>query len=459
MDRRHFLYSSAATAAGLGLPLLGALAQRQASAQVAADYKALVCVYLFGGNDGHNTLVPYESRAHADYLAMRPVYSGLTKTGLGIPRDELLPLASSGEASGTALHPKLTNTLARWSKGNVAFLQNIGNLVQPLSRATFSKRQRPVGLGAHDEQQNISMLALQDPAGEGSEFGWGSRMWQRWALTQGISANAWAKVSFAGQNRWQSAVSQPLLALEPNASLALDFRQQIAPLIADGQKSARPFARAYADTMSSAYSMGEMINSVFGSTNTTGYQAFTTASRGVTSGFYGQLLSVARFIEARTQLSVPGRQIFFVSLGGFDTHDTQYVGHANLLQAVDGALHSFMSAMESLDLYKQVTAFTLSDFGRTLWMNASNGTDHAWASHSLVMGGAVNGGLYGRSANLTPGSDDIAPYSNNVVIPSLSVDQCAATLGGWMGLNVTDLDAVFPNLRNFDVRNLGFMNA
>lgn len=457
MNRRHFLLSG--TAAALAGPVMSLLAQKQATAQVSADYKALVCIYLFGGNDGYNTLVPYESAAYSNYLSLRPLYSSANKTGLGIDRSLLLPLAQSGEASALALHPSLSKTYQRWSQGKVAILQNIGNLVEPLTRSTYKYKLRPVGLGAHDEQQRISMIALQDPAGVGSDLGWGGRLWDRLASARGMSNNDWAQVSFAGQNRWQEAASQGLAALEPNAQLALDFQDHMMPLISDGLQSPRPFARAFASSQASAYSQGAMINAVFSSTGSMASTAFSAAAPGKTTGLYGQLLSVARFIEARIQMGAPGRQMFFVSLGGFDTHDTQYQGHANQLAVLDGALNAFMSTVEALGMSQQVTTFTMSDFGRTLRMNASNGTDHAWSSHSFVAGGAVKGGLYGRQANLSTNSEDIAPYSSNVVIPSLSVNQCGATLAAWMGLNESDLALVFPDLKNFATRNLGFMNV
>lgn len=460
MQRRDVLRAASIASLGLGLPALGLLSQGSVQAQSSADYKALVCVYLFGGNDSHNMMVPYESAAHAAYLQMRPEYSSSTKKGVGVPLNALLPLTpADGGSPVQGFHPSMANLRTRFENRQVAVLQNVGTLVEPLTRDSLYTRQRPVGLGAHDDQQYISMLALQDPQGIGSEHGWGARLWRRWAQSAGISAHDLAMVSFTGVNRWQASSEQALSALQSNATVTLDYPSEMAQLIADGQQSARAFTRAYANKQASAYRVGDSINTVFGQSGTAAQQAFVTASGNLTSGIYGQLLSVARMIEGRNQLGVPGRQIFFVSLGGFDTHSTQYVGHANLLVALDKALHAFMSAMETLGMSQQVTAFTMSDFSRTLRMNASNGTDHGWAGHNLVVGGAVKGGLYGRTANHEPTSQDISPSNRNMVIPSLSINQMGATLGSWMGVADTDLREVFPHLRNFSTTNLGFMNV
>ncbi len=300
------------------------------------------------------------------------------------------------------------------------------------------------------------MLAVQDPQGVGSESGWASRMLTE-AQRRGLLVNrAFSEVSFMGVNRWQSLP----LVLTPSAKLTLDWPTEIAPLISAGLRSSRPFTKAYAQFQSDAYFQGARINSVFSSNGTIAQTAFATGSSTHSySHLHHQLLSVARFIEARSQLQAPGRQVFFVGIGGFDTHDAQYIAHANLLSVLDSAMHGFFNAMEALGISQQVTAFTMSDFGRTLKANASHGTDHAWASHHMVMGGAVKGGLYGRSADITPTSEDIAPFDNNFVIPSTSINQYAATLAAWMGLSNTDLNVVFPDLRNFSQANLGFMNS
>lgn len=461
MDRRHFVRTSAWAGAGLGLSGLGLLAQQAAQAQSSNSYKALVCVYLFGGNDGYNTLVPYESTAHSQYLTLRPEYRSASSTGLGLPRNALLALspAGGGRAASLGLHPALARTHDRWGQGQVAWLQNVGNLVEPVDRHTYVSRRLPLGLGGHDSQQDVSMLGLQDPQGEGAEQGWGSRMWQTWALSQSGMGQDLAQVSFGGQNRWQASPSLPLTALTANQSINLIMGTELSALLQQGQTSSRPFTRAYADAMARTYRQGSVINAVFADMSSSASSAFASTTGGVGGPVIQQLQSVARFIEARSQLQAPGRQVFFVSAGGYDTHEGQYNRHAALLAELDTGLHGFFSAMEALGLGQQVTAFTMSDFGRTLRANASHGTDHAWASHLMVMGGAVRGGVYGRAADIAPISTDVVSNDSNWVIPSTSINQYAATLAAWMGLSPTDLNVVFPDLHNFPQANLGFMNS
>jgi uncharacterized protein (DUF1501 family) len=237
------------------------------------------------------------------------------------------------------------------------------------------------------------------------------------------------------------------------------MQNQLTPLIESSKRSSRPFTKVYGSAMEQAYVHGARVNSIFDNANSAANDAFRALSAGRSGGLFSQLSSVARFIEARSQLGVPGRQIFFVSIGGFDTHANQFGLHYTLLEHLDLTVDAFAGTMTQLGLERNVTTFTLSDFGRTQKMNASNGTDHAWASHYMVVGGAVKGGIYGRTANTLPGSEDVLVFDPNVVIPSISTDQYAATLSAWMGLDTNGLNVVFPNLRNFLQPNLGFMNS
>lgn len=461
MDRRGFLKFSAITGSfAASLPAFSLLGHKSVSAQSASDYKALVCVYLYGGNDGYNTLVPYESASHAQYLSLRPEFNPSSSTGLGIPRNALLPLVFGQSNSALGLHPSFRNIQRRSDSGQVAWIQNVGNLVQPLTRFGFNAGIKPAALGSHNDQQDISMVALQESHAEGSERGWSARVMAR-ALENGILASGdtgWAKISFAGRNRLLAAPGWSDLVLTPNQQLAIVLPDQIGPLLNQGTSSSRVLTRAYASALSSTYTDLVKVNSIFSNTGSTATGTFDAVTGGNRAGLIGQLLAVARVIEA-CRAQGPRRQVFFVGIGGYDTHEAQYNAHASLLTELDTGLHAFFSAMESLGLSQQVTAFTMSDFGRTLRANASHGTDHAWASHLMVMGGAVRGGLYGRAADITPSSEDIAPNDSNWVIPSTSINQYAATLAAWMGLNPTDLNAVFPDLRNFAQPNLGFMNS
>jgi uncharacterized protein (DUF1501 family) len=462
MQRRNFLKTVGLSGLGASsLGALGLLGQHGVHAQSSNDYKALVCVYLHGGNDGYNTMVPYEGTSHAQYLTYRPEFNASTRSGLGVPRNALLPLQlpGAGTSSGLGLHPSLVRTHSRWNQGSVAWVQNVGNLVEPVQRSVFQSKKVPIAIGAHDVQQDLSMLALQDSQGEGSETGWGSHVLLRWAALTGTSSLNMATVSFAGQNRWQATPNLPQAVVAANEQIDLTLASELTNLVKQGQSVSRPFTRAYADAMSRTFQQGSVVNAVFANVTSTASAVFSASTLGAGGYITNQLLGVARFIEARSQLQAPGRQVFFVAAGGYDTHEEQYYTHAGLLSELDTGLHAFFSSMEALGISQQVTAFTMSDFGRTLRANASHGTDHAWASHHMVMGGAVRGGLYGRAADVSPTSEDIYPYDRNVVIPSTSINQYAATMATWMGLNSTDLNVVFPDLRNFSQANLGFMNS
>jgi uncharacterized protein (DUF1501 family) len=458
MNRRHFSKLALLSGFGAGVPLLSLMNGHNVLAQATDDYKALVCIYLFGGNDGYNTLVPYEASTHSQYLNMRPEYSVTSGTGLGLPRNALLPLQPlTGGSAHLGLHPALSHVHARWSKGQVAWIQNAGNLIEPVSRLNQNTKIHPAGLLSHIDQQEVSMLTLQDPQGTGAERGWGARLWSQWAASSGVASSDLAQISFAGQNRWQMSPELALSALFPNQTLSLPMVNQLGPLFSQAQLSAKPFVRSYAEQISKTYQVGQSVNAIFSNNTSLASGAFVTALGGTVGSLSNQLLAVARLIESRNQLQAPGRQIFFVAAGGYDTHEAQYNTHAGLLTELDRSLHGFFAAMDELGMGRQVTAFTMSDFGRTLRVNASHGTDHAWSSHMMVMGGAVKGGLYGRSADWTTGSEDLR--SVDVVIPSLSIDQYGATLGAWMGLDANGLNTVFPHLRNFPQSNLGFMST
>jgi len=446
---------------GSGLTSLGLIAQNNARAQSFSDYKALVCVYLYGGNDGYNTLVPYEVSAHAQYLSRRPQFQLSTSTGLGIARTALMPLQDAQSPSSLGLHPSLVNIHSRWNQGQVAWVQNVGNLVEPVTRSNFQSVVKPAALGSHNDQQEISMIALQEAHAEGAERGWFSRLLERAEQTGVMQSqdNRWAKMSFGGRNKLLASPGWPEIVLSPNQQVNLVLGNEIAPLISDGSASSRLLNQAYSDALATAYQDAAKVNSIFSVTNTPAANAFVGVAGNNLTGLHAQLYSVARVIESCSRLQTINRQGFFVGLGGFDTHEAQYVAHSALLSHLDAALHGFFAAMEALGLSRQVTAFTLSDFGRTLSANASHGTDHAWASHLMVMGGAVRGGLYGRAANFSPTSEDVPAFDTNFVIPSTSINQYGATLALWMGLNNSDLNVVFPDLRNFSQANLGFMNS
>ncbi|MDI9235207.1 DUF1501 domain-containing protein [Limnohabitans lacus] len=459
LDRRHFLQVGSLP---LFRPLLtlGAVgAGLKGYAQSASDYKALVCVYLFGGNDGYNTLVPHESSAHAQYLTKRPLFNQANQLGVGITQESLLTLPlANGQTTGMALNPALVNMHSAWASGRLAWVQEVGNLVEPLTRSNFAAARKPAALLAHDDQQELSMLASQFTQGLGTESGWGNRMLQH-VLPQS-DAN-WSQVSFFGNNRWQANAgwSTPVL-LNALSTLPVVRSDAMRSLIADAERSSRPFSKAYASLMRESYEKAAVINALFASNNSLVDTSFTNALGGspMASHFNKQLLSVAKLIHQRQSYGAPARQIFFVGLGGFDHHGAQFNSQKSYLTDIDKGLHAFFAALTAVGLERQVTAFSMSDFGRTMSMNASQGTDHGWASHHFVWGGAVRQGLYGQRTDWA-NTDYTVPTSPDVLMPRIALDQYAATLASWMGLSGADLNNVFPNLRNFSQPNLGFMNS
>lgn len=458
-DRRHFLQAGSIPFIRSLLTLGAVGSGLDGFAQSAPDYKALVCVYLFGGNDGYNTLVPYESSAHSQYLVKRPLFNASNNAGIGITRDSLLPLSmANGQSSGMALNPVLVNMQSAWTAGKLAWVQEVGNLVEPLTRGNFASARKPAALFGHDDQQEISMLASQFTQGLGTENGWGSRLMQR-VVSQNV-AN-WSQVSFFGANRWQSNAGWAVpVQLNPLSALPVIQQNAMGGLIADAERSTRPFAKAYASLMRESYEKASIVNALFASGNTVVDNAFASALGGspMASHFYKQLLSVAKLISERQSYGGPSRQIFFVGLGGFDHHGEQSNSHRSLLTNIDKGLHAFFAALSAVEMERQVTAFSMSDFGRTMSMNASQGTDHGWASHHFVWGGAVRQGMYGQRTDWA-NTDYAVPTSSDVLMPRIAVDQYAATLASWMGLSGADLNGVFPNLRNFTQANLGFMNS
>lgn len=459
MDRRSLLQGMGAWGLRSSLPSMALLANSQAQAQ-SSDYRALVCVYLFGGNDAYNMVVPYESSRHAQYLTFRPQYNAGAGTGLGVARGNLLTLPEASGAINYGLNPSLPRMKAYWTQKRLAVMRNMGTLVEPLTRSTLNDRVRPQSIASHVDQQEISMAASRAPSDALAASGWGARsLAQLTDYIQTAAAPEMGMVSFSGVNRWQQSTLLQRLSLSPNTQLALIQQNAMADLIAQGKAAARPFTKAYARILDSTYRNAAAVNTVVANTSTTAEASFKAASSGNVSGLYGQLMAVSKFIQSRAQLGSPGRQIFFVSLGGFDTHSSQYPVQASLYGTLDGALYAFFESLKAQGMDSKVTAFTMSDFGRTLRMNANNGTDHAWASHSLVLGGAVNGGLYGEDADWSDFSEDLYSVSSNTVLPKVSIDQCGATLARWLGVSESHIPTVFPNVANFSTSNLGFMSA
>ncbi|HEV2761657.1 MAG TPA: DUF1501 domain-containing protein [Pyrinomonadaceae bacterium] len=459
--RREFLRRGACLlgAATLGstlesLGLVSALAQAPAS-----DYRALVCVFLNGGNDGNNMVVPLDAEYDA-YNAIRG------PSGLGFARTALHAInPASGRQFG--FHPNMPEMQSLFQQQRLAVVCNVGTLVEPLTKASFqSGGRRPYQLFSHSDQIAQWMNSL---ASAPAQTGWGGRTADRTGALNG-AATFPQVVSISGISLFTVGVdARPLAIADSRTSLnrVLPFNNppgSAGYTAAQMNERNRAFnelrafhdnvtlVRAAADTAEQAIQVNRAL--------ATADASLTTSFPDTTLGF--QLEQVARLIKLRDTFSMK-RQIFFCMLGGFDNHANQRAAgqHDALMQQVSQAMKAFYDSTVELGVQNNVTTFTLSDFGRTLQPAGSGattvGSDHAWGNHHLVIGGAVRGGdFYGRFPTLALGGPDDADNRGRW-IPTLSVEQYAATLANWYGLAPGDLPHAFPLIGRFPTANLGFM--
>jgi uncharacterized protein (DUF1501 family) len=434
-SRRAFLRACAAVG-------LGRLGQMNALAQ-GEDYRALVCIFLFGGNDSDNMVVPVSAQ-YGQYAAVRG--------DLAIPRAELLAMPGAGEEAG--LHPAMAALHPLYGEGRLAAVTNVGLLVRPVTRQGIEAGSDPLprNLFSHSDQQEQWQTA---PPNDLPGTGWAGRTADRLAhlnaggdFPTGVSL-AGNSVLLVGRETQPAAISagSGVLAGSDNSESGQARAAAVQQLL--DFPSGFVMVQEAKQVLSDAIEVGRRIQAAIGEETPLATQ-FPQSSLG------NQLEQVARLIKVRAQLGMR-RQVFFCSTGGFDTHSDQLGQHAGLLGGLGSALAAFYRATEELGVADRVTAFTESEFGRTFAPNNRLGTDHAWGTHQLVLGGAVRGGsLYGRFAELRPGGPDDVDDRGRW-IPSTALDQYAATLAKWFGLDEAGVDAVLPNLRNFSTRNLGFL--
>ena len=505
--RREFLRRAGAlvgaTAPG-ALPLATLLAASgQAAAQTAGDYKALVCVFLAGGNDSFNTVLATDAPAWAAYQGVRnqaPDSIALLAAGTApdpgavagspVRLGGVLPLTLAG--SSLAVHPLLGGLANNFNVSKrLAVLANVGPLVQPTTKLQYASisHAKPAKLFSHNDQQNL----WQALSPEGARSGWGGRMADRLMSSNGqamftaISASG-ASVWLAGQTARQYQVSTNGAIRIGNGTSTSLFGSATAfaamQQIMGNSRSSHVLERDHADVVARSVGAETLLSSAlpaanagaWGSAPTSGtYNADNDPLLRYTSAITGnatanplakQLQMVARCIAARSTLGMK-RQVFFVTLDGFDTHDNQNRNHADLMARLDHGLSYFDKVLGDMGAAQLVTTFTASDFGRTFTSNG-DGTDHGWGSHQFVMGGAVRSGLYGRwpalgAKNSANNDFDSSPdqLRNGALLPTTSVEQMGATMASWMGVSAADALEIFPNLANFNSsqRDLGFLVA
>jgi len=472
--RRAFLRRSTQLGlAGTALPFaLNLAAMGEAAAFTATDYKALVCVFLYGGNDYANTVVTYDDDSYNKYATIRGG-SGQAGGGIAIPKADLaatllnpaVPLAAGRQY---AMHPAMTGMANLFNTGKAAVQLNVGPLIVPLTRTQYNGSNRalypiPPKLFSHNDQQSV----WQSSSPEGSTVGWGGNLGDL-ALSSNTNS-LFTCISVTGNAVFLSGDSALSYQVSTGGAIAINgvknsvygstaVRSALTSLIQ--QTSPQVLENEYNRVTTRAVTAESQI--------TSGLAGVTLATAFPTNNpLADQLKMVARLIGARSTLGSK-RQVFMVSLGGFDLHDNLISQQPTLMKRVSEAMTAFYDATVELGVADKVTAFTASDFGRTLNSNG-DGSDHGWGSHHFMVGGAVKGNaFYGKAppvsnTNSTTDANDQWHVGQGRLLPSTSVDQYAGTLAKWFGVANNELAGVLPNLSHFGgadyPTDLGFMTA
>ena len=516
VSRRLFLRQAGAlSAAGAAAaPLaLNMAAIGSAAAQSAADYKALVCIFLFGGNDSLNMILPTDATSFANYTTIRnqapdsiallaPGTAANLGAAVGSPvrLGGVLPIvpatARTAPGGGTqtfALHPLMGSLQTMFNTDKrLAIVANTGPLIEPLTKAQYNGNGRkPASLFSHNDQQNTWMSFRP----EGATVGWGGRLGDLVASQNGRAI--FTAISAAGNAVWLTGQSVQQYQVSSSGAIRMGTdangrifgsadvglaMQNIVTKTRGGHVFETDLAAVATRSIDAETTLRTALKAasdpLFGTAPASGsynpnndpklqYDNPLTGAKAF-NGLAQQLQVVARMIDASSAAGVGAkRQVFFVSLGGFDSHDNENRNNADLMARLAHAMKYFDTTLGAMAAQSKVTTFTASDFGRTFTSNG-DGTDHGWGAHHFVMGGAVKGGdIYGTvpvlgTKNANNNNFDSSPdqIGNGSLLPTTSVDQLGATLAKWFGVSDSDALAVFPNLANFNAgsRNLGFMS-
>ena len=456
LSRRAFMRRSSQLAAmGVAAPYAMGLAGigEAAAFSTGGDYKALVCIFLYGGNDHANTLIPYDTANYARYSTIR--------SGVALSRDSLAGTVLSPRGGQTltddityALAPTMSRLKARFDAGVMAPLLNVGPLLSPITRAQYDANPQlaPAKLFSHNDQQST----WQSYGPEGAPVGWGGRIADL-ALSSNTNSmftaiNATGNAVFLSGN---SAVPYQVSTFGATLFSPLQNRSLYGSSVASSALdtilrtgSGTFMAADYATANARSIEYGQFVNDAI-------QNASLNTDFGTGNDLAAQLRTVAQLIASRGSLGV-SRQVFMVSMGGFDTHDGLIGTHEGLLGQLDFAMDAFYKSTVELGIADKVTTFTASDFGRTLSSNG-DGSDHGWGGFHFILGGAVNGGrFYGRAPHVSVTSDD--QVGSGRLLPSVSVDEYSATLARWFGVSASELPTVAPNIGRFATSDLGFLN-
>jgi len=465
-NRRAFLKRCAAlTAVGAAAPLaLNLAAAGEAAAMTATDYKALVCVFLYGGNDYANTIVPYDLKNYDRYAAIRGGAAGRKRGGIALGQAELDATALTTLKPQTltddlqyALAPELKSMAGLFNTGHAAVLLNVGPLLTPLTLRDYKSSDRvkfplPPKLFSHNDQQSV----WQADGSEGATIGWGGRLGDLALASNGTSALTC--VSAAGNAVFVSGGSALQYEISPSGAIPIwpakgavygsgAASQALKTLIT--QPSQNVLENEFVRVTQRSMQLETIVNGALKPVELkTGFDA------GGKNTLAQQLRVVARLIGARETLGLK-RQVFFVSLGGFDNHAGLMANHPGLMAQLDEAMSAFYQSTVEMGVADKVTAFTASDFGRTLASNG-DGSDHGWGGHHFIVGGAVKGGqFYGTAPKVNLYSDD--QVGQGRLLPTVAVDQMSATLMQWFGVSDAERPTVLPNIGRFAAPDLGFM--
>jgi uncharacterized protein (DUF1501 family) len=457
MKRRKFLLQTAGMSAASMVGTLSRLGTEAANAQAAAaPYQALVAVFLYGGNDANNMIIPVTN--YAQYATVRTAASNVA-----IPQANLLNFTAASQGGATyGFHPSLGPLQQLYTQGKLAILANVGELIAPITMAQYKAgTNRPFQLFSHADQQDAWQGLL---VGKAPRTGWGGRMADKL-----IALNAGQQiptiVSLQGQATFNTGYKTVALSIPTNGGVAVAGQaadpvstarfNAMSALLNTG--SSNQLVTNAATVMQGSLAANAAVNPILSAALPAVIQnAFTFNGAQLNTGLAQQLKQVARIIEARAALGMT-RQVFIVQQGGYDTHSNTVNNQTNLFNTLAPALNAFYQYTVAAGISTQVTTFTMSDFNRTFLGNGNAGVDHAWGSHHFVIGGAVKGGdMTGTFPQLVlKGPDDVG--GQGLWLPTTAVDQMGSTLAKWFGVADVDVDYMFPNLNNFSTRYLTFI--
>ena len=456
ISRRQFIGQANCAAVGTASLLSSLLSLRltagAASASNFTDYKALVCLFLNGGNDSFNMLVPRQQSAYNEYAQVR---GGVGGTGLAIPRSDLHQITSSLQNTSAGagygdfgIHPDLPYLKTLYDQGDLAFVSNVGSLIEPTSLVQYNdgSKPKPEGLFSHPDHQ-IHWQTLVPQVRGSAPKGWGGRMAEVMSHANQQS-NIAMNISLSGANVLQSGTTTVPYITDPGGVVELkNYGQDPTLQLAVDDILGQHYQSIYSKTLANANRNSIDASVAFKSALDSLSTPFDPSVISGETQTYKRLSMVSKIMEARTALSM-NRQIFFVERGGWDHHNELLTPQSNLFIELNEAIEIFWTAIQSMGLQNNVVLYTASDFGRTLTSNGS-GSDHAWGGNHFIISGSANGGeIYGEYPDLALNNSS-TDLGRGRILPTTSVDSYMAELAYWYGVPNSEISTVIPNINNF----------